>query len=83
MLERVEGVRAARLKSPTRSVQDFAQFPTLFTQDRQPDSEYLAVPEVSSENRRIIPMAFLPPTVVASNKLQMNWESHAPPSRVC
>ncbi|MGE0876591.1 MAG: class I SAM-dependent DNA methyltransferase [Burkholderiales bacterium] len=71
VLERVESVRAARLKSPTKSVRDYAQYPTLFTQDRQPETEYLAVPEVSSENRRFIPMAFLPSTVVASNKLQM------------
>jgi hypothetical protein len=29
------------------------------------------VPEVSSESRRYIPIGFLPPTVVGSNKLQM------------
>lgn len=68
---RVEGVRQSRLESPTKSVRDFAEFPTLFTQDRQPDRQYLAVPEVSSENRRIIPMAFLEPDVIASNKLQI------------
>ncbi len=45
--------------------------PTLFTQDRQPTVPYLAVPEVSSENRPYIPIAFLPETVIASNKLQM------------
>jgi len=71
VLERVERVRSARLGSPTASVRSFASSPTLFTQDRQPDSDYLAIPEVSSENRRFIPMAFLPPTVVASNKLQI------------
>ncbi len=48
---RVEKVREARLKSPTKSVQEFASFPTLFTQDRQPEKPYLAIPEVSSENR--------------------------------
>jgi very-short-patch-repair endonuclease len=71
VLERVERVREARLKSPTKSVREFAAYPTLFTQDRQPDQPYLALPEVSSEHRRFIPMAFLPPTVVASNKLQI------------
>jgi len=68
---RVEKVRASRLKSPTASVRRFADYPTLFTQDRQPDSDYLAVPEVSSEARRFIPIAFLPATVIASNKLQI------------
>jgi hypothetical protein len=68
---RVAGVKASRLKSPTKSVQQYAAFPTLFTQDRQPNKEYLALPEVSSETRRFIPMALLPSSVIASNKLQM------------
>lgn len=43
----------------------------LFTQIRQPDTNYLAVPEVSSENRRYIPIAFLTPNIIGSNKLYM------------
>ena len=69
--KRVEAVRDARLKSPTKSVKEFAKFPSLFTQDRQPSERYLAVPEVSSENRPIIPMAFLSQETIASNKLQI------------
>ena len=71
MVERLDRVRDGRLQSPTASVRDFAQFPTLFTQDRQPDMNYLAVPEVSSETREYIPIAMLPPSVIASNKLQI------------
>jgi len=69
--ERVKRVTESRLKSPTPSVKDFAHKPSLFTQDRQPDTEYLAVPEVSSQNRRFIPIGFLPRHVIASNKLQI------------
>ncbi len=69
--DRLDRVRRGRLESPTPSVRAFADMPTLFTQDRQPSSPYLAVPEVSSEARDYIPVAFLPETVVASNKLQM------------
>ena len=69
--ERLERVKKGQLQSPTPSVKEFAKYPTLFTQDRQPDSEYLALPEVSSETREYIPMAVLPPTVIASNKLQI------------
>ncbi len=69
--ERLERVRTGRLKSPTPSVKEFAKYPTLFTQDRQPTSAYLALPEVSSETREYIPMAILPETVIASNKLQI------------
>ena len=50
---------------------DYANYPTLFTQNRQPDTDYLAIPEVSSETREYIPIAMLPPSVVASNKLQI------------
>jgi hypothetical protein len=33
---------------------------------RQPDTPYLLVPKVSSENREYIPMGFLPPAIIAS-----------------
>ena len=71
VLERVEGVRTSRLKSPTPSVRECANTPTLFTQNRQPSQPYLVVPEVSSETRRFIPIGFLSPEIIASNKLQM------------
>jgi len=71
VMRRVAAVAEARRKSPTKSVQEFSDKPTLFTQDRQPDSPYLGLPEVSSENRRFIPIAFFPPSVVASNKVQV------------
>ena len=71
MVERLERIRSGRLQSPTASVRAYAKFPTLFTQDRQPDGGYLAVPEVSSETREYIPIDMLPPTVIASNKLQI------------
>lgn len=67
--ERLARVKAGRLKSPTRSVQEFAATPWLFTQDRQPDSDYLAIPEVTSETREYIPICILPRTVIGSNKL--------------
>ena len=76
IVERLERVRNGRLQSPTASVREYANYPTLFTQDRQPDTGYLAIPEVSSENRQYIPIAMLPPTVIASNKLQII--PHAP-----
>ncbi len=71
VMERLERVRTGRLQSPTVSVRGFAKYPTLFTQDRQPDTAYLAIPEVSSETREYIPIAMLPPSVIASNKLQI------------
>ena len=71
VIARVKRVTDARAASPTKSVRDLAAQPTLFTQDRQPTSNYLAVPEVSSANRRFIPIAFLISQTIASNKLQI------------
>ena len=68
---RLEAVREMRLKSPTKSVQRDADIPMLFTQIRQPDTNYLVVPEVSSERRRYIPIGFMSPDIIASNKLYM------------
>ena len=68
---RIEKVRQTRLQSPTKSVQEFASYPSLFTQDRQPESDYLAIPEVSSERREYIPIGYLSKDIVASNKLQI------------
>lgn len=67
--QRLAGVRESRLASPTESTNELANVPTLFAQDRQPAERYFAIPEVSSENRRFIPMTFLEPDVIASNKL--------------
>jgi hypothetical protein len=71
VLDRINLVAESRLKSPTPSVKIFAKFPTIFTQDRQPSTNYLALPEVSSENKYYIPIAFLTPDIVCSNKLQI------------
>ena len=71
ILERLKKVSECRLASPTVSVQRDAETPMLFTQIRQPKTNFLAVPEVSSENRRYIPIDFLPPDIIASNKLYL------------
>ncbi len=71
IMVRLKGVMESRLKSPTESVRRDADTPMLFTQIRQPDTNYLAVPEVSSENRRYIPISFLTPNIIGSNKLYM------------
>lgn len=71
IMARLERVRKGRLQSPTPSVRDFARYPSLFTQDRQPQIPYIAVPEVSSESREYIPIGLLGAEIIASNKLQI------------
>lgn len=68
--ERLEAVREARKTSPTKSVQEAANTPALFTQIRQPKSAYLALPVVSSERRRYIPVGFVGQNVIASDQLR-------------
>jgi hypothetical protein len=67
VLERIEQVRQMRLASPKSATQKWADFPTLFTENRQPDSDYLLVPSVSSEKRRYVPIGYMTKDVVTSN----------------
>jgi hypothetical protein len=67
--QRVEGVQKFRLSSKKSKTRDDAQTPHLFQERRQPFFTYLAVPSVSSESRRYVPMALFPPDVIASNAL--------------
>ena len=72
-MKRVEAVRDFRLASKKEATRRSAETPTLFQEIRQPkDNEYfVAIPEVSSGNRRYIPMGFLDGTTVVSNKIQI------------
>ncbi|HLK52877.1 MAG TPA: DNA methyltransferase, partial [Candidatus Angelobacter sp.] len=67
--DRIEQVRQFRLKSSAEPTQDAANKPSLFFFISQPQTNYIAIPEVSSERRNYIPIGFFPPEVIASNKL--------------
>jgi hypothetical protein len=70
VMKRIEAVKASRLASKAATTRAYAKHPTLFRQIAQPDSDYLAIPEVSSERRAYIPIAFLSKEVICSNKIQ-------------
>ena len=59
-----------RKQSPTASVQRDADTPMLFTQIRQPGTDFLVIPRVSSGRRRYIPMGFLSPEIIVGDKIQ-------------
>jgi hypothetical protein len=69
VLERIEKVKRFRLGSRAAATRKFADKPALFCQIAQPDADYLAVPIVSSERRRYLPLDFLPAKAIASNLL--------------
>ncbi len=65
--KRVENVKNIRLASPRKATNKLANYPTLFGEDRQPDSNYLMIPRVSSQNREYIPIGFLTSDIIASD----------------
>lgn len=67
IMERIEKVKNFRLLSPKKRTVSWAQFPTLFSEDRQPDSEYLVFPKVTSEKRAYIPLAYFGPEYIINN----------------
>ena len=64
-------VRDTRLASKRKATQKDAKRPSLFHEIRQPKAEFIAVPEVSSENRNYIPVGFFEPSIVPTNKIQV------------
>ena len=69
IMRRVEQVREFRLESTAEPTRQAADTPALFFFISQPSTHYIAIPEVSSERRKYIPIGYLPPKVVPSNKL--------------
>lgn len=67
VMDRIEKVKQDRLSSPAATTRRTAATPTLFAVDAQPDTDYLIIPQVSSERRRYIPIGFMHPDVIASN----------------
>ena len=66
LLQRIDNVRQFRLKSTKAATRAKASTPTLFDEDQQPTTDFVAIPKVSSERRRYIPIEFMhPETVVA------------------
>jgi hypothetical protein len=68
---RIEQVRQHRLNSTRPATKKLANLAYLFGEIRQPDTDYLAIPCVSSELRRYIPIGFLPSTHIAGDKLEI------------
>lgn len=67
--DRLENVKEARKKSPTKEFQKYADYPWLFVQDRQPETPYLVLPRTTSGRRKYLPLGFNDPSIIASDKL--------------
>ena len=71
ILERIEKVRAYRLASPKEATRKKATTPMLFDEVRECTSDYVAIPKVSSERRRYIPMDYLTQDIIPGDALFM------------
>ena len=69
VVERVKKVKKFRLQSNRTSTLKAAETPTLFGAPFECKSSYIALPKVSSENRRYIPMDYLSPEIIPGDKL--------------
>lgn len=67
IMTRIEKVREFRLKSKNSQTRECANTPYIFTQIRQPNSDYIMIPRVSSQNRDYIPMAYLSQNIIAGD----------------
>ena len=71
VMERIAKVREYRLASPKAATRNKAETPMLFDEVRECSTDYVAIPKVSSEKRRYIPMEFLPKEIIPGDKLFM------------
>ena len=69
--ERIAAVRAYRRNSKRKSTQKLAGTPTLWQVNVIPTTPFLVLPEVSSERREYIPVGWLEPPAIPSNKLRL------------
>ena len=75
VLKRIEQVREFRLQSPKAATQKKAATPMLFDEVRECSTDYVAIPKVSSERRRYIPMEYLKAEVIPGDMLFMIQDS--------
>jgi hypothetical protein len=68
--KRIAQVKQMRLASDKEATRELASEAHLFSERRQPQQRFLAIPRVSSERRAYIPIGFLEPTIVPGDKIQ-------------
>lgn len=66
ILRRINNIKEWRSNSKKAATRKYSNFPTRFMEDRQPDSDYLMIPVVSSERRNYIPVGFLNKEIIAN-----------------
>ncbi|MCR6495346.1 methylase [Thermomonas sp. S9] len=65
--KRIAAVKALREASSRPTTRELAAYPALFGEVRQPAESYILVPRHTSENRKFIPLGFVPPEVICGD----------------
>ena len=71
VMERIAAVRNYRKASRSKPTQKLAETPTRFHINVIPQKPFMVIPEVSSEQREYIPIVWLTPPIIPSNKLRL------------
>jgi len=71
VMQRMEAVQKFRLSSKKAPTKKLAQTPMLFEGNVIPETPFLVIPQVSSEKRDYIPMGYLKPPIIPSDKLRI------------
>lgn len=64
--KRVEEVKKFRENSSRNATKKLAEFPYLFGEIRQPDNDFIAIPKVSSERRKYVPICICKKDFIAN-----------------
>ena len=67
VMKRINEVKKMRLASTKAATVKWAEKSTLFTENRQPSSDYILIPSHSSENRKYVPFDFLTKDDILNN----------------
>jgi len=69
IMDRINKNKEFRESSSRIATNKLADYPMLFGEIRQPENKYIAIPKVSSERRRYIPIGIVGPEVIANGSL--------------
>ena len=71
VVRRMQAVKAYRARSKRKSTLALADYPQRYNVEVLPTAPFLAVPEVSSERREYVPIGWLEPPTIPSNKVRI------------
>jgi len=67
IMTRLAKIKEFRQKSDRTATLKYANYPSLFVEIRQPNTDYIIIPRHSSENRQYIPIGFMEKNIIAGD----------------